>query len=184
MKRKWENHELIEHWTLEDEEQQLIGKKRGVNRLGFALLLKFFQLKGRFPEKQYEIPRAVRSFVSEQLGLQEERYQQYNWQGRVIKRHRVEIRQLYSFHRMSTHEFDNLRQWLVDEVIPQAVNGRRVNTLLYGQLRTQQIEPPTYKQVERLVNSAHRQFEVQLCDSIMEQLPNRCRRVLGSVAKR
>ena len=181
MKRKWENHELIEHWTLEDEEQQLIGKKRGVNRLGFALLLKFFQLKGRFPEKQYEIPRVVRSFVSEQLGLQEERYQQYNWQGRVIKRHRVEIRQLYGFHRMGTHEFDSLRQWLVDEVIPQAVNGRRVNALLYGQLRTQQIEPPTYKQVERLVNSAHRQFEVQLCDSIMEQLPNRCRSVLDSL---
>ena len=67
MKRKWENHELAEHWTIEEEEQQLINKKRGINRLGFALLLKFFQLKGRFPEKQYEIPGVVRAFVAEQL---------------------------------------------------------------------------------------------------------------------
>ena len=44
MKRKWDNHELIEHWTLEDEDRRLIRPKRGINRLGFALLLKFFQL--------------------------------------------------------------------------------------------------------------------------------------------
>ena len=41
MKRKWENHELVEHWTIDEEDQQLIDKKRGINRLGFALLLKF-----------------------------------------------------------------------------------------------------------------------------------------------
>ena len=63
MKRKWENHELATHWTIDEEEQPLINKKRGVNRLGFALLLKFFQLKGRFPEKKNEIPRVVRAFV-------------------------------------------------------------------------------------------------------------------------
>ena len=48
MKRQWENHELAEHWTIEQADHQLIRQKRGVNRVGFALLLKFFQLKGRF----------------------------------------------------------------------------------------------------------------------------------------
>ena len=46
MKRKWDNHELIEHWTVEREERDLIFNKRGANRLGFALLLKFFHLNG------------------------------------------------------------------------------------------------------------------------------------------
>ena len=55
MKREWENHELVEHWTIDEEDQQLIRQKRGINRLSFALLLKFFQLKGRFPEKQYRV---------------------------------------------------------------------------------------------------------------------------------
>ena len=74
MKRKWENHELVEHWTMGKEEQQLICQKRGINRLGFALLLKFFQLKGRFPEKKNEIPRVVRAFVAEQLTVDEGDY--------------------------------------------------------------------------------------------------------------
>ncbi|MEL7144706.1 MAG: DUF4158 domain-containing protein, partial [Cyanobacteria bacterium J06573_11] len=52
MKRKWTNHELLEHWTLDAEETRLVLSKKGANRLGFALLLKFFQLKGRFPEKK------------------------------------------------------------------------------------------------------------------------------------
>ena len=169
MKRKWENHELVEHWTIDEEDQQLIRKKRGINRLGFALLLKFFQMKGRFPEKQYEIPRVVRVFVAEQLALDESLYEQYNWTGRAPKYHRVEIRDLYGFHRMRTHEFDSLRQWLMDEIVPQAVDEGRLKALLYGELRAQQIEPPTDAQIERLINSAHHQFEIQLCDAIVEE---------------
>ena len=178
MKRKWENHELAEHWTIDKEEHQLIRKKRGINRLGFALLLKFFQLKRRFPEKRSEIPRVVRAFVAEQLGLDESRYEEYDWSSRAFKYHRVEIRQLYDFHRMRTNEFDGLRQWLIDEVVPQAVDDRRLKALLYEELRVRKIEPPTDGRIERLINSAHRQFESQLCDSITEKLPAKCRRAL------
>ncbi|MEO1391208.1 MAG: Tn3 family transposase [Cyanobacteria bacterium J06634_6] len=178
MKRKWENHELVKHWSIDREEHQRIRQKRGVNRLGFALLLKFFQLKGRFPEKKNEIPRVVRAFVAQQLSVDEGDYEQYNWAGRGIKRHRVEIRKLHGFHRMRKNEYDSLRQWLIDEVVPQAVNERRLNALLYEELRVRKIEPPTYAQIERLINSSHHQFEVQLCDSIVEQLPAKCRRAL------
>ena len=94
MKRKWENHELVKHWSIDKEEHQRIRQKRGVNRLGFALLLKFFQLKGRFPEKKNEMPRVVRAFVAEQLSVDEGDYEQYDWEGRGIKRHRAEIRKL------------------------------------------------------------------------------------------
>ncbi|MEM0981764.1 MAG: DUF4158 domain-containing protein [Cyanobacteria bacterium P01_H01_bin.58] len=105
MKRKWKNHELVKHWSIEREEHQLIRRKRGVNRLGFALLLKFFQLKGRFPEKKNEIPRIVRAFVVEQLSVEEGDYKRYDWEGRGIKRHRVEILKLHSFHRMRIKNF-------------------------------------------------------------------------------
>ena len=181
MKRKWDNHELVEHWTIDEEDQQLIDKKRGINRLGFALLLKFFQLKGRFPEKQYEIPRVVRAFVAEQLGLDENRYEQYNWAGRAPKYHRVEIRKLYSFRRTGKEDLDSLRQWLIDEPVPQAVDERRLKVLLYEELRGRKLEPPSYAQIERLINSAYRQFESQLCDSIIEQLPARCRQGLDNL---
>ncbi|MEL7521790.1 MAG: DUF4158 domain-containing protein, partial [Cyanobacteria bacterium J06553_1] len=175
MKRKWENHELVEHWIIDKEDRDLILKKRGANRLGFALLLKFFQLRGCFPEKASEIPRVVRVFVAEQLGNDEDSYQAYDWRGRAIKRHRVEIRKLYGFHRMRKDEFAPLRQWLIDEVLPYEGDGRRLKQSLYAELRTRKIEPPTYAQVERLLNSARRQFEIQFCDAIMQQLPISCR---------
>lgn len=181
MKRKWENHELVEHWIIDADDRLLIHQKRGVNRLGFALLLKFFQLTGRFPEKPSEIPRVVRAFVSEQLKVDEENYQQYDWQGRAIKRHRVEIRQLYGFHRMSRGEFAPLRQWLIDEILPQAVDERRIKQFLYAELRARKIEPPTSARLQRLLNSAQRQFEIQLCEAITKQLPEPCRRALDGL---
>lgn len=97
MKRKWENEELTEHWSIDAEERELILQKKGANRLGFALLLKFFQLKGRFPEKKNEIPRVVQVFVAEQLGMAASLYQAYDWQGRTLKYHRAEIRELLGF---------------------------------------------------------------------------------------
>ena len=39
----------------------------------------------------------------------------------------------------------------------------------------------SYAQIERLINSAYRQFESQLCDSIIEQLPARCRQGLDNL---
>lgn len=34
--------ELVEHWTVLEDERKLIAGKRGPTRLGFAVLLKFF----------------------------------------------------------------------------------------------------------------------------------------------
>lgn len=41
--------ELVEHWTLLDDEQEMVAGKRGATKLGFALLLKFYTRYGRFP---------------------------------------------------------------------------------------------------------------------------------------
>jgi hypothetical protein len=42
MRREWSPEELIESWTLVDQDWTLVGNKSGATRLGFALLLKFF----------------------------------------------------------------------------------------------------------------------------------------------
>jgi hypothetical protein len=50
MKRQWENEELIEHWILGPWDLAQVGNKTGATRLGFAVLLKFFQREG--PEQR------------------------------------------------------------------------------------------------------------------------------------
>lgn len=50
MRLNRESAELVQRWTLVGADWQLIGDKRGAVRLGFALLVKFFVVVGRFPE--------------------------------------------------------------------------------------------------------------------------------------
>lgn len=49
MARVVDEDELIGNWTLVGEELELLAGRRGPTRLGFALLLKFYALHGRFP---------------------------------------------------------------------------------------------------------------------------------------
>jgi hypothetical protein len=59
--------ELVEHWTVLDGEKELVAGKRGATRLGFALLLKFYTWRGRFPRGRAEFPAKVVEFVARQM---------------------------------------------------------------------------------------------------------------------
>ncbi|EFH83537.1 hypothetical protein Krac_4515 [Ktedonobacter racemifer DSM 44963] len=69
MKRSWDIEELIEHFILLPAELEVLGNKTGATRLGFALLLKCFQLEGRFPAAKHDIPKAVVDYMAHQLSL-------------------------------------------------------------------------------------------------------------------
>lgn len=51
MRREWELEDLIECWTLDEEEFALLANKFGATRLGFGLMLKFFELEARDEDK-------------------------------------------------------------------------------------------------------------------------------------
>jgi Domain of unknown function (DUF4158) len=69
MKRDWSGEELGEHWTLMPGERALLANKTGATRLGFAVLLKFFQLEGRFPRQSQEVPSAGVEYLAGQIGV-------------------------------------------------------------------------------------------------------------------
>ena len=53
--------ELIEFWTLLDEDRALLAGKRGATALGFAVLLKHDSRHGQFPRGRSEVPDDVSS---------------------------------------------------------------------------------------------------------------------------
>ncbi|MFI6801175.1 DUF4158 domain-containing protein [Streptosporangium canum] len=59
--------ELVEHWTILNEERDLIAGKRGATRLAFAILLKFYTRYGRFPRGRPELPDEVIAHVAKQV---------------------------------------------------------------------------------------------------------------------
>lgn len=94
VKPHWETEELIENWTLLPQELELLRNKVGGNQIGFALLLKYFQLFARFPDSQSPIPKIIISYIANQIGISDSSYSDYNWQGRSAKVYRAEIRRL------------------------------------------------------------------------------------------
>ncbi len=47
--------ELIEHWTLRDDEAGLVAGEHGDTQLAFALLLRYYGRHGRFPRNRGEL---------------------------------------------------------------------------------------------------------------------------------
>jgi len=91
MKQDWTTDEIIEYFTLLEGEQELVRDKTAHNKLGKALLLKFFQYEAGFPENRSEIPPQAVDYVAQQLGLSPSVFQAYKWYGRSIKDHRKDF---------------------------------------------------------------------------------------------
>jgi len=98
--------DLVGSWTLVDEDWRLVGNKFGPTRLGFALLLKFFELEARFPRSVAELPPAAVTYVAQQAAVEPETLAEYDWAGRAIKRHRVQIRNAFGFREFSVGDED------------------------------------------------------------------------------
>ena len=69
MRQRWEVDELVESWSLDRDDLSFLGNKSGSTRLGFAVLMKFFELEARFPSSSDEVPVEAADFVARQLGL-------------------------------------------------------------------------------------------------------------------
>jgi len=54
--RVLDEDELIGTWTLVGDELEQLSGRRGASKLGFALLLRFYAVHGRFPAGRGEIP--------------------------------------------------------------------------------------------------------------------------------
>lgn len=170
MKRRWETEELIEHWTLLPPELTLLETKHRSTRLGFALLLKFFQYEARFPKGLHEFPDVVINYIAKQILVSPDDYRQYNWHGRTIKHHRAEIRKLHGFREAGVEDVSTLGQWLCDQVLTQERDYEHLKDAVYHRCRELKIEPPTAERIDRLVRSATRKADEKFCAEILSRL--------------
>jgi hypothetical protein len=92
MERVWEPEQLISCWTLDEADWQLLANKTGATRLGFALMLKFFDLEGRFPAHGCELPQTAIGYVAALVKVPAAELGRYVWSGRTIEHHRAQIR--------------------------------------------------------------------------------------------
>jgi TnpA family transposase len=153
MRREWSLEDLIESWSLTDDDRRLLANKSGFTRLGFALMVKFFEIEARFPERHYEFPSAAVEFVAKQIGIDVSQFTHYQFKGRTVEYHRAQIRAYFGFREATRADEEALSTWLAGEVCPSELNDVRQKEALLARCRAQRIEPPG--RTDRIINSAN-----------------------------
>jgi len=171
MKRQWDIEELIEHFTLVEDDLEFLANKTGPTRLGCALLLKCFQFEGRFPPAKHDIPRSVVDYIAHQLKLDAALYAQYDWEGRTVKGHRTQIREHLAFREATNLDTEEMAGWLVTHVLASDQNLEHLKVVVTTRFRELKVEPPTTDRIERLIRSGCHTYEQQLFAEIMQRLP-------------
>jgi TnpA family transposase len=162
VRREWSSEQLIDCWTLSEGDRRLLRNKAGATRLGFALMLKFFDVDARFPRHAGEVPRAAVDYVARQVGVEPALFAKYVFVGRTIEYHRAEIRREMGFRECTVADEDALAVWMAAEVCAVELTDER---------QAQRIEPPGPSRVERVLGTARAAFEQQFTALVASRLP-------------
>jgi hypothetical protein len=169
MRREWELEDLIECWTLDEEEFRLIANKSGATRLGFCLMLKFFEQEARFPRRE-DVPKAAVDFVAGQVKVAPALFAEYDFASRQVKNHRAQIREHHEFREPTVGDEDKLIVWLAGDICKVEMSRDRLRGALLARCREEKVEPPTPGRVERLLGAAESMFERQFTETTLERL--------------
>jgi TnpA family transposase len=170
MRQDWEPEELLASWTLVDADWELVANKSGATRLGFGLLLKFFELEARFPRERSELPTTVVGFMAQQLDVAVGELDRYDWTGRSIKYHRAQIREAFGFREPTVADENHWTVWLRSQVCPVELSEDRVRDALFSRCRSEQIEPPADARIRRLLGTARARQEADFTARTMTRL--------------
>jgi hypothetical protein len=95
VRQEWSPEDVVACWTLVDGDWDLVANKSGSTRLGFCLMLKFFEIEGRFPEFIEEFPQPAVEYVAGLVKVPAAELAKYDLAG--AKRHRKQIREALGF---------------------------------------------------------------------------------------
>ncbi|MDY6894664.1 MAG: Tn3 family transposase, partial [Thermotogota bacterium] len=181
MKHIWNEKELADHFTLSSEELKLITNKSASLRIGFAVLLKYFQYENKFPSKKHEIPKTVIRFISSQINISEKLFDDYKWDGRSIKKHRMKIRDFCGFKKWRQSYSQKLNEKIQESILPQQFKYQKIKDAVLQYLRDIKVEPPKKGALRRIINSAVNNWEEEMFKEISDKISHECKSEMDSI---
>lgn len=170
MRREWSLEDLIDAWTLVDADRELIANKYGPTKLGFAVILKYFEIEGRFPRHAGEVPPAAVEFVARQVKVDPAAFGTYLFTGSTIEYHRAQIRKALRFRECTVADAEALTAWLAEQVCPSELSADRQRQALLLRCRSQRIEPPAAARIDRIIASAADTADGRFCATTVARL--------------
>ncbi|MDG0949863.1 DUF4158 domain-containing protein [Bacillus paranthracis] len=151
MKQQLNINEEIEAFMLNPQELALVTSRHKTTRVGFAVLLKYFQLEYCFPSGKSEVPKNMLHFIAKQLQLPLELYSSYQFDSRTIHRHKQEILQFFGFKEEQDKDREFIQTWLYNRVYEYNLDANLLKKHLYIKYRTEKIVAPSEWQINQLV---------------------------------
>lgn len=109
-------------FSLSDDELDLAkAKNSDKNKLGFAVLLKYFQLENHYPKQIKFIDPLMLNTIANQLNIAPSLVNHFDWEGRSTERFRGEIRGFLGYRAANQNDIDHLKSWLTKNVFQNAV---------------------------------------------------------------
>jgi hypothetical protein len=180
--KNYSHEELVEHFMLDETEQKFIAQFRGdANRHGYAILLKSLQYLGYFPQHINEIPDQIKGFIAKQLDLADNPSEQYLWETRTRDNHFIWIRQQTGFRFPQVQDKEDLENWLRQEGTLQAITSADLFECAVQRFRSLQIELPSEKELQRIVNAALNGFFSDVHNKITQQLDDKVRKAIDGI---
>lgn len=158
-------------FTLDSEEIILASSKNTKeNRLAFAVMLKFFQVEGRYPTPSDVIQQTMINSLAMQLDCCDMNLDNYDWHNRSSKRFRQEIRLLLDYRKANIEDSKKLIDWLIEHSLPQVPTLPQILEQAYQFCGNQRLEPFKPRQLDRYIATACSRFERKFFLDISKQL--------------
>ncbi|MEV7436932.1 Tn3 family transposase [Streptomyces griseoviridis] len=162
MRQEWSPEELLASWTPVDGDWKLVANKTGPTRLGFCLLLKFFELEGRFPD--------LLEYVAGLVKVPAADFAKYSLSGRTAEYHRAQAREALGFRPATLEDEGELTAWLAVEVCPVELVEDRQREALLVECRERKIEPSGRTRIEKVLVAARGRWEKVFCTRTIGRL--------------
>ena len=157
--------------TLDKEELALVrSNNTEKNRLTFAIMLKFFQEKGRYPTDKDTIEPVLLSSLAGQLKISPALFKPIHMESRTAKRFRQKIREFLDYKVATLSDVKRLLNWLMELVKHEPYTMPQYREKVDEFLQKYKIEPFSPKQIDRFIRSAITQFEKRFFTNIVGQL--------------
>lgn len=170
--------------TLDQKQEELVLMKQGdVNRIAFATMLKFFELHGRPLTRKDKIPIELLECLGHQLGIDYQRFSEFNWHGISAKRFRGEIRAFLGYRKPGKEDQHGLIQWLMDHHVPNVLRFPQYLEHAYAFFKDKKREPFSADQMERFIKSAIYRFEKTFLLTVSKKISLETKKKLEGIMK-
>jgi len=163
--------DIEERWIMHGADRALLANKAGATRLGFAVLLKMFQLNGRFPLRMEDVPAAAVEAIATQTGVSAAAWRDYDPRSRAATYHRAQIRGALGFRESTFEDAEALTRWLDDHVAAFEHRPDRLRSAAHEWCRSAKIEPPSPDRIDRIIRSVIHRHEEEWCGRLAARLP-------------